>query len=431
MRPFQIILFGVFAALAVGGMIMFAMYRGGEGTTDNFTAGIEIWGTLNESEFAGIIEDIKKKNDRWENVKYVEMDSRNFTQNFINALAEGRSPDLVIVQSDLLSQLHTKLQPIPYDLYSERDYRDTFVDGAEIFLFPNGVIALPFAVDPLVMFWNRNMISSAGLSTPPRTWEELTEKTHPRVTLYNDAGDILQSTVAFGEFQNVNHGKETLLMLMLQAGSRVSYISGQGLNIDLNSSLTNAPMPPGDAATQFYANFSSRSSPWYTWNRALPNDRDSFLGEKLALYFGPGSEYKDIETGNPNLSFDVSEVPQSGAKTAKYGYGLFYGFAVPRSAHNPAGALDVAKALTTDANALQLVKKYNLAPVNRSLIESSGGDAVATVLFRSALVARGWLDPNPEASNTIFSSMIDAISSGRGKVSEAINDATVKLQNAF
>jgi len=431
MRPFQIILFGVFAALAIGGMLMFATFRGFIGETDNLTAGVEIWGTLGQSEFNAVLEDIRKKDERWTTVKYTQLQSNGFTENFINSLAEGNSPDLVIVESDLLSQLYTKLIPIPYESYPQRDYKDRFVDGADIFLFPNGVYALPFAVDPLVMYWNKNMIASAGLATPPRTWEELTEKTLPRVTQFTDAGDILQSTVAFGEFQNVRHAKEVLLMLMLQAGSRVSFKNERGLNIDLNATDSNTPMPPGDAATGFYANFSSRSSTWYTWNRALPDDRSSFLAERLALYFGPGSEYKDIETGNPNLSFDVSEVPQSGATNIKHGYGRFYGFAIPRSAHNAEGAFEVADALSTDATALQLVKRYGFAPVHRSLIESAGGDAVATVLFRSALVAQGWLDPNPEASNTIFSMMIDAISSGRGKVSEAINDATIKLQNAF
>lgn len=431
MRPFQIILFGVFAALAVGGMLMFATFRGFGTETTNLSAGVEIWGTLDQSVFANLLEEIKKNDDNWSKVKYVQMDSKDFTQNFINSLAEGKSPDLVVIQSDLLAQLYTKLQPIPYDTYSERDYKDAFVDGADIFLFPNGIYALPFAVDPLVMYWNKNMIASAGLSTPPRTWEELTEKTLPRVTMYNDEGDILQSTVAFGEFQNVRHAKETLLMLMLQAGSHVSYITSRGINIDLNANDSNTPMPPGDAATGFFANFSSRSSAWYTWNRALPNDKDAFLAESLALYFGPGSEYKDIEDGNPNLSFDVAQVPQSGASTVKHGYGLFYGFAIPRSARNTLGAYEVAATLSTDALSLQLVKRFRFAPVHRSLIESAGGDAVATVLFRSALVARGWLDPNPEASNTIFSTMIDSISSGRGKVSEAISDATTKLQNAF
>lgn len=220
-------------------------------------------------------------------------------------------------------------------------------------------------------------------------------------------------------------------MLMLQAGSKISFVTDRGLNIDLNATDINTPMPPGDAATNFFANFSNRSSTWYSWNRALPDDQSAFLAEQLALYFGPGSEYDDIETGNPNLSFGVEQVPQNGASNLKNTYGTFYGFAIPNRAKNTPGAFEVANSLSTDATALQLVKRYGFAPVHRSLIESAGGDAVATVLFRSSLVAKGWLDPDPEASNSIFSVMIDAISSGRGKVSEAINDATIRLQNAF
>lgn len=433
MRPFQIILFALFAAFGVGGLIMFATFRGFSGQSDALTPGVRIWGTLDNTSFQAVLEGIKTSDDRWKSVKYTAMDPRTFSEELVNSLAEGDSPDLVIVPSDLLSTLYAKLTPIPYANYPERTYRDTFVDGADIFMFPNGIYALPFAVDPLVMYWNRGMIASAGLSTPPKTWTELTGETLPKVTKYADNGDITQSTVAFGEFSNVRHAKEILMMLIMQAGGRVSVVGERGPSVDLKATVYATPLPPANAALNFYSNFSDPSpqNTFYTWNRAFSGDRETFLAGDLALYFGFASELKDIQNGNPNISFDVAEVPQSEASKEKRGFGTFYGLAIPKTAHNPAGAYEVATTLSRDTSAFDLVKRLGFAPAHRSLIGSAGANPLADVFFRSALVARGWLDPNPKASNTILGEMIESLLSGRADVSDAVADATIKLQNAF
>jgi ABC-type glycerol-3-phosphate transport system substrate-binding protein len=438
MRPFQIILLVTFAALGVGGLIIFASFRGFSAQSDNLTAGVKIWGTLDQRSMQQVIEVVREKDDRWKKVTYTAMDERTFPEKLINSLAEGNSPDLIVVPSDLMAMLYSKLLPIPYDNYPLRTYQDTFVDGASIFLFPQGVYALPFAVDPLVMYWNKSALAASGLSTPPTTWESMANVTIPKVTRYTDNQDITSSALAFGEFDNIRNAKVTLVMLMMQAGGVVTAVNDRGPGIDFNTSSFESPQPPAGAALDFFSSFSNPSLKFYTWNRAMPKDRDAFLSGDLAMYFGFASELKDIENGNPNLSFDVAEVPQSatslggsGTGDRKRGYGTFYGFAIPKTARNTAGAYEVATTLTKDTYAFEIVKKLGFAPVHRSLIGSSGGNPLADVFFRSALIARGWLDPNPKVSDTIFKDMISAVSSGRSAVSDAVADATIKLQNAF
>lgn len=431
MRPFQIILFAAFGALALGGLFMFATFRGFDREVDPLRGGVVIWGTLERNAFQDVLGDLTSNDDRWSNVQYVVQDERTFPEVLVNAIAEGTGPDMIVLPNDLLISQASKLQPITYEAYPLRDFRDTFVDGAEIFAFPAGIYGIPFAVDPLVMYWNQTMHSSAGLAYPPRTWEELVGVTVPSLTYRTDDNDIEKSALAFGEYSNVANGKETLIMLLLQAGSRLVDIGGSSFVVDLNASVGTTNIPPADYALRFYTEFSNPAKTTYTWNRALPRDNESFLAENLGLYFGFGSEYGQLRDGNSNLSFDVTEVPQSGNTAARKTYGTFYAFAIPKSSKNPAGAYEAARTLALGPSADALVRSLDFAPVRRDLIAAGSGSAIGDVVYRSALIAQAWLDPNPVVTDDIFKEMVEGVTSGRQKVSEAIENASYKIQRAF
>lgn len=431
MRPFQIILIAAFGALALGGLFMFATFRGFDREADALKNGVIIWGTLDRSAFQEVLGELTSGDDRWSNVRYIEQDERTFADVLVNSIAEGTGPDMIVIPQDLLISQASKMQPIAYDAYPLRDFRDSFVDGAEIFAFPAGIYGIPFAVDPLVMYWNRTMHSSAALAYPPRTWEELVAVSVPALTWRTDDNDIQKSTIAFGEYGNVQNGKATLVTLFLQAGSRLVDISNTSFAVDLNASNGKTNIPPADYALRFYTEFSNPSKTTYTWNRALPLDREFFLAENLALYFGFGSEYSGLRDGNSNLSFDVAEVPQSSNSPARQTYGTFYAFSIPKSSKNQVGAYEVARTLALGPSADSLARRLDFAPVRRDLIAAGSGSAIGDVVYRSALIARAWLDPNPVVTNAIFGEMVEGVTSGRQKVSESIENASYKIQRAF
>ena len=432
MRPFQIILVSLFGALAIGGLIMFATFRGFSGDNDPMRNGVTIWGTLDDRAFTEVLGDISAKDQKWGKVKYYRKDQNTFVTTLVNAIAEGTGPDMIVLPQDLIVLESTKIQPISYAAYSERTFKDSFVDGASVFALPAGIYGIPFAVDPLMMYWNRNTFSSAGFAYPPRTWEELVSATTPALTLRTDANDIKKSAVAFGEYSNIQNAKAVLLMLLLQAGSTLVTITDGTFHVDLNINDGRANVPPADAALRFYTQFSNPTKTTYSWNRAQKNDRDMFLSEDLALYFGFGSEYHALAAGNANINFDVTEVPQVAQNGGtKRGYGTFYAFAIPKSAKNPSGAYEAAQGLALGAYTDSLIRKLGLAPARRDLIAAGNGTASGDVIYRAALVAHAWLDPNPQQSDNIFKDMIEAVTSGRSKISEVIDDATYKLQQAF
>ena len=86
-----------------------------------------------------------------------------------------------------------KISPIPFAYYPERDFRDNFVDISNLFIDQKngGLAAFPFLIDPMVMYWNKDLFSSAGISQPPQNWEDFSEDVKT-FTEKNEAGNITQ-----------------------------------------------------------------------------------------------------------------------------------------------------------------------------------------------------------------------------------------------
>lgn len=432
LRPFQIVLIVVFAVLALGGIVAISIFKGGSSQdSQQFGDSVIIWGTFDRSVFDQLLADVSSQQKGFNVVQYEEKDPRTFEAELINAIAEGRSPDLIIIPHMLLVKHRAKLYPLSFDALPERTFRDTYIDGAEIFLRPDGVYGLPFAVDPLVMYWNRDIFSSSGLAAPPKTWEELVTITTPAITKKNLDLDILRSAVAFGEYSNITHAKDILSMLFFQSGTDIVNETGGRYEITLGSSGGTNQLPAATAALSFYTQFAIPSSNTYSWNRALPQDRSQFLSGDLGLYFGMGSEFSGIQNQNPNLNFDIASVPQGAGATVLRDYGTFYAFAVPKGAHNIQGAFQAAYVLDSQSVSAQIAANLRMAPVYRAEIARGSSNPYQQVLYRSALITRGWLDPDPTASENVFKQMIEDVTSGRDRASSVVSDTTQRLRLLF
>ena len=57
-------------------------------------------------------------------------------------------------------------------MISERDFKNTYIEEGELYLAANGILGLPITVDPMVMYWNRDIFSSAAIAAPPSYWDE-------------------------------------------------------------------------------------------------------------------------------------------------------------------------------------------------------------------------------------------------------------------
>ena len=163
----------------------------------------------------------------------------------------------------------------------------------------------------------------------------------------------------------------------------------------------------------------------------MENDKLTFVGGDLALYFGFGSEEGGIEARNPNLNFDTAPVPQGASATVKRVYGTFYGMAIARASENPQGSYAAIQTLLRDEVIANVTERLSFAPASRTVLAGGSTDAHRQIVFDSALIARSWLDPNPVSSDNIMKQMVEDVVSGRQKVTNAVADAVRRLELAF
>lgn len=432
MRPFQIGLLVLFSFIAILSVILIASYQGfsGGGATNPYGSSVVIWGTLQAEVFNNVLQEASRDDKNLQVVQYVQIDERTFETQLVNAIAEGRGPDAILLNHEDLVTFRSKLQPIPYDTFSTRTLRDNYLDGFDIFAMQDGLYAIPLLVDPLLMYWNRDLLATAGLAGPATTWESFSEGVQ-RLTLRDATRNILQGAVAFGQYSNVKNGKGILMTLLQQSGSRLVSENNDRYTIALDTVMGETGQKPLNSTLQFYTEFSNPSSVLYSWNLTFQDDTSAFLGEKLAFYFGYASEAGRLASQNPNLNFDATAIPQGSGATIKRVYGKFYGLAMVKSGKNMSGTYGALVAIGGSGTTSTIADGLNMVPAHRSLITGGNSDAIRQTAFNQALIARGWLDPGQEKSNEVFKQAIEDITSGRSKVSAAASDTLRRLELAY
>ncbi|MEX0917081.1 MAG: extracellular solute-binding protein [Candidatus Paceibacterota bacterium] len=422
---FQLGVLFFFGTLAVLGVLFFAGI-GGFGGSKERAGPVEIWGTAPRGVMNEIIGDLRRTRDDFDSVEYVEKNPATYYQEFVEALASGTGPDLFMLDQDEILQHENKAVLIPYDNYPQRDFRNTFIQEGELYATTKGIIALPFSVDPLVMYWNRTLFQSAGIANPPEFWDEFLTLA-PRLTQRDQAFNIIKSAVALGEYQNVRHAKEILTTLLFQAGTP---IINSNLEVVLDEQFSFSTKP-SHAALRFYTEFADPVRDAYSWNRALPESRQAFISGDLAVYFGFASELEGIRNANPNLNFDVAFLPQSRDSGERLTFGSMRALAISRQSENPGGALVVAEVLTSPEVLARYEEFSGLPPVRRDMLAQKTGIAHKDTFYDSALVAQAWLDPNPITTDTIFKDMVESVLSGSLRISDAVRTADSELANTL
>lgn len=284
-------------------------------------------------------------------------------------------------------------------------------------MLPDAIYALPYVVDPMVMYWNRDLFNTAGLTLVPTYWDEFLEYV-PKLTRIQNGVTITQSAVSFGEYDNVLHGKEILSTLFMQAGTPIVRHNGRKF-VSAVGEDTGA-QAPAVAALRFYTDYSNPVKSVYTWNRSFTRSREAFMAGELAMYFGFVSEEPVMRRTNPNLNFEVAVVPQARSKS-RLTFGRWSGLAVMRSSVEPGRAYQVAVILAEPASLAALSEITGLPPVRRDLLARRPSEASRAVAYDSAIIARSWLMPEASAVDDMFREAVNGITSGKENTQSAVS----------
>jgi len=423
---FQTILLGIFGFGALVGLFVFATYSGG-GSGSTAVGAVVIWGTLPEEDMQTMLAVAAQTDTSLKGVSYAQKDPATLQNDLSTAIATGIAPDLVLASQEELFALAKFLMPIPSSTLSSSAFTSTFIEEGNLFAAADGYYGIPFLVDPLVLFANRTILSSDGIAKPPATWESLTGLV-PNVAILSPARQITRGLIALGTYGNVHNARGILSALFLQADVPISaYSPSSGaLVADLGKNASGGA-PPGQAVIGFYTQFADTSKVSYTWNDALQDSQQKFLAGDLALYLGYASEARYFAAANPNLNFIVAPLPQRATATTKSTYGLVYAFMIPRGAKNTAGAYQAAVLFTNSVEQEAAASLTGLAPAVLGQLAATPTDPTSAVAYAEALYAHGWLSPTPADTDTVFSSMIGNVISGRLNLDMALSSAERSL----
>ncbi len=434
LRPFELSLVIIFAILAILSLVLLTQYDP-EPDEDDLVASqvgvVKIWGTLPAKAVNGVLLKMTEENILYRNVTYSYLNPNNFDDALLNALADDRSPDLILISHEKLATLRHRIQPISYDSYPLRDIKSLYLDGAHIFALSDGLYGLPIAIDPIVMYWNKDILAKKNYITPPATWEFLINDMFPRIIDKDFERNINLSVLALGEYTNIRNAYGIISALLLQSGSLGVVESSDKkylVKLQVSPSGGNDTL---EKVASFYTRFSNPSNVLYSWNRSFEEDRKMFISEKLAFYFGYGSEGYEIERSNPNLNFDIAEIPQGANATVRRTYGKIYAMSIVKASNNKVGAGIILSKFGSPDVAGEIAINNQMVPARRVSVNLGSDDIYGRVSFRSATIAFGWLNPNIDDTNSIFKTMIEDINENRRSASLASNDAVRRIKEAY
>lgn len=434
---FQVI---VIVAFLVIGIIGVALFATGKSSSNGSGYKSTIWGVLPKANIDAGIEPFRIKG-RDPSFTYIEFAEEGFEQAILKAIAEGNGPDAIIFPDYMYYSQINKLLTIPNETVTAEVYKNTYLDIARGFTVQGGIKAFPLLIDPLVMYYNVDLLKSEGILIPPKDWVEFSNLTE-KVVRRQDNGIIDRAYTALGEYDNVDHAKDILFAMLSQIDVDLSFYD-EGLSAYTSGLTKNQKQKTGNEqsasalsrqALIYYTEFANPTKSSYTWNKSFASSREAFLAGDLAIYFGPGSEVEYMKTRNPNLNFAIASIPQA-YQQKKVTKGKIYslGFLVTSKNAN-ATYQDVMSFFNTYELNDSLANSIGLASARRDVLlnsKTAKTNPDIAVINNSAIFAETWLDPNSYSSDEIFSKMINSIVSGTQNISDAITDASERLDRLY
>ncbi|MEK7071328.1 MAG: extracellular solute-binding protein [Patescibacteria group bacterium] len=420
---FQIIILIVFVVAAVFGILVFSGAMPiGEKSETGASGTVVLWGTVQAQAIGGALEEFNLTNKDF-SVQYVEKSSKTFDRDLLEALASGQGPDMFFLPDNLVFGYKNKIIPIPYESFPVASFKKNFIGAGEVFLTSKGILALPIAVDPLVMYYNRSILDANGIIYPPVYWDELANLVSV-LTKKDENNKIIKSAVALGQFSNITHAKDIISTLFMQSGNPIVTEKDGAFISALN---TYAGKYKLGSILKFYTDFADPLQGVYSWNRSFPSSSNAFSSENLVFYFGYASELRSLINKNPNQDFLVAPIPQIRNETLKLTSAQVTGIAVSALSKNLNTAFYAANLMATRDFASKFATSLGVVPARRDLLARTPPDAYSSVFFTSALYGRSWLDPSPKDTDDIFRSTVEKVLSNALTPDEAVRDADAKL----
>lgn len=254
------------------------------------------------------------------------------------------APDIFRIHNTWTPKYYRYLYPLPEGVMSAQEYSESFYPTAlSDFTAKDGnIYAMPFYIDGLMVFYNKDIFRQAGIEKPPEDWDSFVELAY-KLTKKDAAGRIVQSGLAIGTARNIKHSREILSYLLLLEGVEI---------IDSTRTKITLDTPTGQNVFRTYTDFAKGDNA--IWSPTSRTDLEMFFAGELAMMIAPSWRAFDIIGASPTIEFDTAALPQLKENEQKVFYSTYWGEAVNRNTSHPLEAWAFVKFLSEKEQQLAL-----------------------------------------------------------------------------
>lgn len=359
---------------------------------------LEFWGTDEEDIWKEVIGQFKDAHQNF-TINYIQFPQSTYEETLINRMAEGRGPDVFLLPNTSVFKHKDKIFPLPANFeVSRRDFESSFVDitANDLMDANDQILGVPLFVDTLALIYNKDILNTAGISSPPKNWEEVTQ-TAERLTKSTPAKDINISGAALGTFVNVERAFELISSLMLQNGDEIIDKSEKQVLLGQRA----------NEAVRFYTSFADPNSRYFSWTARMKDSFTAFSEGNTAIIFGNASDLALIQAKNPHISVGISVLPQPKDSRTSITYGSYRFPTVSKFSTNPVEAWRFILGIAYGEEAKTYLGATRLPPARRDIINAGTKSSDLSVYYQQALIAKSWLVPDEFKTRNIFRDVIE------------------------
>ncbi len=410
-----------FVLAAVSLVLLSAGCNNGNPKAEKVT--IKIWKPFVDSDKMNVIIQAYRKIHPNVSIEYTKKNIETYQPDLLNALAAGTGPDIFSINNTWLPQYLDKVVAAPADLYTTKDYREQFVDVvANDFIRDNKIYGTALWVDSLGLYYNKDLLGTAGIATPPKTWDQLARDVR-RIKTQDSSGYFTRSGVAMGNVVNVNRPQDIVYLLMLQAGTIPWSQDGRTPQFANNVQRTGQSASPGAEGLDFYTSFANPIRDNYNWNEDNDYSIDAFANGRAAYLYGYSYTRTQIDAKAANLNYDVTNVPQFDLSQPSVNYATYYAEVVSKQSEQQKVAWDFLKFSTSKA-ALDLYYAQDKQPSSRrDLISMQTSDEDIGIFAHANLTAKSMLKYDEARFDAIMAEVINNVILAGQTAQEALSRA--------
>lgn len=356
-------------------------------------------------------------------IEYTRKNVDGYEEDVLDALAAGQGPDIFSINNSWLTEYENKISPAPDGLFSLREYQETFVDVVNQDFTKDGkMYGTAMAVDSLALYYNKDLLGTAGIATPPKDWNRLSADVQ-RLAQSDRTGYFTRSGVAMGLSENVNRAPDILYLLMLQAG--VQPWDQDKLDPSFSRSIDRGgeQVDAGREALEFYTSFANPISLNYNWNTRSDYSIDAFANGRAAYLYSYAYTIDTLKQKAPNLNYGIASVPQYDLASPSVNYANYWGEVVSNQSENKEVAWDFLKFITSRESLDMYYAKHKQPSSRRDLIELQVQDTEIGTFANANLTAKQFYQPDQARMDGIMNTMIDNVLLRGFSVDEALSEA--------